>query len=57
MHKRTAFLSALIFSTGSFYVVLKAISGPVMMYSFKDVGIVSKKRCMNAAYSVLSVMD
>ena len=54
MKKRTVFLSALLFSTGLFYMVPKAISGPTMMFSFRDVGIVSKKRCINAAYSVIS---
>ena len=35
-------------------MVPKAISGPTMYYSFRDVGIVSNQRCINAAYSVIS---
>ena len=54
MNKRTAFLSALLFGNGLFYMVPKVISGPTMYYSFRDVGIVSNQRCINAAYSVIS---
>ena len=54
MKKRNIFLSALLFGTGLFCMVPKAISGPTMYYSFRDVGIVSNQRCINAAYSVIS---
>ena len=54
MKKRTAFFSALLFGTGLFCMVPQAISGPTMYYSFRDVGIVSNQRCINAAYSVIS---
>ena len=54
MKKRTVSLSALLFGTVLFCMLPKAISGPTMFYSFRNVGIVSNQRCINAAYSVIS---
>ena len=54
MKKRTAFITALVSGTGIFLIAPKAISGPTMYYSFRNVGIVSNQRCINAAYSVIA---
>ena len=54
MKKRTAFIAALLSGTGLFFIAPKAISGPTIYYSFRNVGIVSNQRCINAAYSVMA---